>query len=64
MPVAGMPRVVTLKSWDELKDVPVLDSRTGLPVNPFVMAKANAEVTRDEAIRTGVPVMSAVQTSR
>jgi len=61
MSVAGMPRVVTLKSWDELKDVPVLDSRTGLPVNRFTMAKANAEVMREEAIATGQPIMSAKQ---
>lgn len=30
--VAGMPRVVILKDWSELNDVPVIDSKTGLPI--------------------------------
>lgn len=32
--MAGMPRVVVLKDWNELKDVPVIDSKTGRVLEP------------------------------
>lgn len=38
MPIAGMPTVVTLNRFDEMGNVPVIDSKTGLKVGqPFVM---------------------------
>lgn len=44
------PRVVYLKSWNELKDVPVIDSKTGEVVGPNPCREIDYEQTSVQSI--------------